>query len=104
MYLVFFITALSLVMLTLSYSSKYYRHGLGAGLSYWYIIYVGFALILLGIGILQMHAGCVYLIDDCYSKKLPNWVSNLKLIWTFSLLLFNSIAIIFSLANFFRKP
>ena len=103
MYLVFFITALSLVMLTLSYVFKYYKFGVGAGLSYWYIIYLSFALVLLGIGLLQMKAGCIYLLGDCYSKELPYWVTDLKLIWTFSLLLFNSIAIIYSFANFFRK-
>lgn len=103
MYLVFFMTALSLVMLTLSYMVKYYKFGVGAGLSYWYVIYLGFALVLLGTGLLQMQAGCVYLIDDCYSKKLPYWVSDLKLIWTLSLILFNTVAIIFSLAIFFKK-
>jgi hypothetical protein len=103
MYLVFFMTALSLIMLTLCYAFKYYRFGVGSGLSYWFIIYIGFAFILLGTGLLQMQAGCVYIIDDCYSKKLPYWVSDLKLIWTLSLILFNTIAIIFSLAIFFRK-
>ena len=96
-------TALSLVMLTLSYMFKYYRFGVGAGLSYWFIIYLGFALILLGIGLLQMKAGCAYLLGDCYSKELPYWVSDLKLIWTLSLILFDSIAIIYSIANFIRK-
>ena len=103
MYLIFFITALSLVMLTLSYMVKYYKFGVGGGLLYWYVIYLGFALVLLGIGLLQMKAGCIYLLGDCYSKKLPYWVTDLKLIWTLSLILFNTIVIIFSLTNLFRK-
>ena len=103
MYLVLFMTALSLVMLTLSYMVKYYKFGVGAGLSYWYVIYLGFALVLLGIGLLQMKAGCIYLLGDCYSKELPYWVTDLKLIWTLSLILFNTIVIIFSLTNLFRK-
>ena len=52
-----------------------------------------FGLVLLGIAMLQSHAGCMFLIGDRYQPRLPSWLSHFKLIYNLKLLVVNSGAV-----------
>jgi len=51
------ITAGVILLLTTSYAVKYWREGVGAGLAYFGLAYVGFGLALLGIGLTSNSCG-----------------------------------------------
>ena len=70
------ITLVIIPLLALSYSIRYWREGIGVELAYWGLVYAGFGLVLLGIAMLQSHAGCMFLIGDCYPPRLPSWLSD----------------------------
>jgi len=100
------ITLVIIPLLALSYSIRYWREGIGVELAYWGLVYAGFGLVLLGIGMLQSHAGCMFLIGDCYQPRLPSWLSNFKILYHLKLLFVNSIAVTVIILNVIRllKP
>ena len=85
-------TLIIITLLAMSYSIRYWREGVGIELAYWGLVYAAFGLILLGIAMLQSHAGCMFLIGDCYQPRLPLWLSNFKLLYNLKLLIVNSVA------------
>jgi hypothetical protein len=91
--------ALVVVSLTLSYLGIYVRDGLSSGLAYWGLAYAAFAIIFLGIGLIQSHAGCPTLIGDCYQRSLPSRLFEFKIFIGFLLLATNGLAIIAVLNN-----
>ena len=52
---------------------------------------------------LQSHAGCMFLIGDCYQTRLPSWLSNFKLLYNLKLLVVNSIAVTAIILNIRRS-
>ena len=86
-------TLIMITLLTMSYSIRYWREGGGIELAYWGLVYSAFGLVLLGIALLQSHAGCMFLIGDCYQPRLPSWLSNFKLLYNLKLLVVNSVAV-----------
>ena len=99
-------TLVIIPLLALSYSIRYWREGIGVGLAYWGLVYVGFGLVLLGIAILQSHVGCMFLIGDCYQPRLPYWLSDFKVLYRLKLVFVNSIAVTVIILNVIRclKP
>jgi hypothetical protein len=91
--------ALVVVSLTLSYLGIYVRDGLSSGLAYWGLAYAAFAVVFLGIGLIQSHAGCTTLIGDCYQPSLPSRLFAFKIFIGFLLLATNGLAIIAILNN-----
>jgi len=89
-------TVFSLAFLTLTYSYTYWKNEIDAKLAYWLIFYAGFGIALLGIGLLQTHAECPTLIGDCYSRDLPPWLFEFKVVWKVLLSWLNACAIIVS--------
>jgi len=87
----------------MSYSIRYWREGIGVELAYWGLVYVAFGLVLLGIAMLQSHAGCMFLVGDCYQPRLPSWLSNFKLLYNLKLLVVNSIAVTAIILNIRRS-
>ena len=100
------ITLVIIPLLALSYSIRYWREGIGVELAYWGLVYAGFGLVLLGIAMLQSHAGCMFLIGDCYQPRLPSWLSDFKILYHLKLLFVNSIAVTVIILNVIRllKP
>lgn len=99
-YFGFFLTSLiASSLLTISYLARYRKEGLGAELAYWAIAYVGFCLALLGIALLQSHAGCWSLIGDCYRQLLPYWLADFKIIYHLALIMLNSVVIAVVIQN-----
>ena len=92
-----------IVLLTMSYSIRYWREGIGVELAYWGLVYVAFGLVLLGIAMLQSHAGCMFLIGDCYQPRLPSWLSDFKILYNLKLLVVNSIAVTMIILNVRRS-
>jgi len=99
-------TLVIIPLLALSYSIRYWREGIGVELAYWGLVYAGFGLVLLGIAMLQSHAGCMFLIGDCYQPRLPSWLSDFKILYHLKLLFVNSIAVTVIILNVIRllKP
>jgi hypothetical protein len=99
-------TLIIITLLAMSYSIRYWREGVGIELAYWGLVYAAFGLILLGIAMLQSHAGCMFLIGDCYQPRLPLWLSNFKLLYNLKLLIVNSVAVTVIILNVIRllKP
>ena len=99
-------TLVVITLLTMSYSIRYWREGIGVELAYWGLVYAAFGLVLLGIALLQSHAGCMFLIGDCYQPRLPSWLSNFKLLYNLKLLVVNSVAVTMIILNVrrTRKP
>ena len=95
-------TLVVITLLTMSYSIRYWREGLGVELAYWGLVYAAFGLVLLGIALLQSHAGCMFLIGDCYQPRLPSWLSNFKLLYNLKLLVVNSAAVTMIILNIRR--
>ena len=91
--------ALVVVSLTLSYLGIYLRNGLSSGLAYWGLAYAAFAVIFLGIGLVQSHYGCANLIGDCYQPGLPAHLYEFKIFIGYLLLATNGLAIIAVLNN-----
>ena len=89
-------TSVALICLTLAYSYKYWKNGVDAELAYWLIFYASFGIALLGVGLLQTHAECLNLIGECYSRRLPPWLFEFKIIWKGLLSYLNAAAIIVS--------
>ena len=99
----FALTTLAVItLLTMSYSIRYWREGIGVELAYWGLVYAAFGLVLLGIALLQSHAGCMFLIGDCYQPRLPSWLSNFKLLYNLKLLVVNSAAVTMIILNIRR--
>ena len=100
------ITLVIIPLLALSYSIRYWREGIGVELAYWGLVYAGFGMVLLGIAMLQSHAGCMFLIGDCYQPRLPSWLSDFKILYHLKLLFVNSIAVTVIILNVIRllKP
>ena len=96
-------TLVVITLLTMSYSIRYWREGIGVELAYWGLVYAAFGLVLLGIALLQSHAGCMFLIGDCYQPRLPSWLSNFKLLYNLKLLVVNSIAVTMIILNVRRS-
>lgn len=86
-------TLVIITLLAMSYFIRYRREGIGVELAYWGLVYSAFGMVLLGIAMLQSHAGCTLLIGDCYQPRLPSWLSNFKLLYSLKLLVVNSIAV-----------
>ena len=99
-------TLVIIPLLALSYSIRYWREGIGVELAYWGLVYAGFGLVLLGIAMLQSHAGCMFLIGDCYQPRLPYWLSDFKVLYRLKLVFVNSIAVTVIILNVIRllKP
>jgi hypothetical protein len=99
-------TLIIITLLALSYSIRYWREGIGVELAYWGLVYAAFGLVLLGIATLQSHAGCMFLIGDCYQPRLPSWLSNFKILYGLKLLAVNSIVVTVIILNVIRllKP
>jgi hypothetical protein len=95
-------TLIIITLLAMSYSIRYWREGVGIELAYWGLVYAAFGLILLGIAMLQSHAGCMFLIGDCYQPRLPSWLSNFKLLYNLQLLVVNSSAFTIIILNIRR--
>ena len=95
-------TLIMITLLTMSYSIRYWREGGGIELAYWGLVYAAFGLVLLGIALLQSHAGCMFLIGDCYQPRLPSWLSNFKLLYNLKLLVVNSVAVTAIILNLRR--
>ena len=95
-------TLVVITLLTMSYFIRYWREGIGVELAYWGLVYAAFGLVLLGIALLQSHAGCMFLIGDCYQPRLPSWLSNFKLLYNLKLLVVNSAAVTMIILNIRR--
>ena len=95
-------TLIMITLLTMSYFIRYWREGGGIELAYWGLVYSAFGLVLLGIALLQSHAGCMFLIGDCYQPRLPSWLSNFKLLYNLKLLVVNSVAVTAIILNLRR--
>ena len=96
-------TLIIITLLAMSYSIRYWREGIGFELAYWGLVYAAFGLVLLGIAMLQSHAGCMFLIGDCYQPRLPSWLSNFKLIYNLKLLVVNTVAVTAIILNVQRS-
>jgi hypothetical protein len=96
-------TLIIITLLAMSYSIRYWREGIGVELAYWGLVYVAFGLVLLGIAMLQSHAGCMFLIGDCYQPRLPSWLSDFKILYNLKLLVVNSIAVTMIILNVRRS-
>ena len=88
-----------ITLLTLSYLGIYRREGLNAELAYWGLIYAAFTMVILGIGLLQSHAGCRALLGDCYQSTLPSHLQEFKLAIGFFVMGTNVIAILIIARN-----
>lgn len=97
------VTAAVVLLLTTSYAVKYRQEGAGAGLAYFGLAYVGFGLVLLGIGLLQTHAGCMFLLGDCYQPTLPSYWFEAKVVVNLGLTMLNGLALTFVFLNI-RRP
>ena len=97
------VTAAVILLLTTSYVAKYRREeGVGAGLAYFGLAYFGFGLALLDIGLLQTHAGCMFLIGDCYQPTLPSYWFYFKVAVNLGLTTLNGLALTFVYLNIRR--
>ena len=96
------ITATVILMLTASYAIKYRREGAGVGLAYFGLAYVGFGLAFFGIGLLQTHAGCMFLIGDCYQHGLPSYWLEAKVGVNSGVKILNGLALTFVYLNLRR--
>jgi len=96
-------TLIIITLLAMSYTIRYWREGVGIELAYWGLVYAAFGLVLLGIALLQSHAGCMFLIGDCYQPRLPSWLSNFKLLYNLKLLVVNTVAVTAIILNVQRS-
>ena len=96
------VTAAVILSLTASYAVKYWREEVGAGLAYFGLAYVGFGLAFFGIGLLQTHAGCMFLIGDCYQHGLPSYWLEAKVGVNSGLKILNGLALTFVYLNLRR--
>ena len=96
--------AVSLIVIALLigfYFAKYWRvRTLGVELAYFGLCYAAVAIALLGIGLLQTHAGCTFLIGDCYQTSLPFWLFYFKIFFGLLVHFVNSVSLFFILRNF----
>ena len=86
-------TSAVILILTTSYAIKYRISGAGVGFAYFGLAYVGFGVTLLGIGLVQTHAGCMFLIGDCYQPTLPPWMFEIKVGANLYLTILNGLAL-----------
>jgi len=96
------VTAAAILLLTASYAFKYWREEVGTGLDYFGLTYSGFGFALLGIGLMQSHAGCTFLIGDCYQQSLPLYWLEFKIAVNLGLTMINGLALTFVSLNFKR--
>lgn len=97
------VTAAVILLLATSYALKYRQEeGVAAGLAYFGITYVGFGLALLGMGLIQTHAGCMFLIGDCYQPTLPSYWFYFKVAVNLGLTTLNGLALTFVYLNIRR--
>jgi hypothetical protein len=88
-------TTLSVIsLLTLSYLITYRKKGLGVELAYWGLTYAAVSIGVLGVGLLQSHAGCTFLVGDCYQPTLPSWLWGFKIAGPWFLTGANVIAVL----------
>ena len=98
-----FTTIATISLLTASYFLMYLRSPLGAELAYWGLTYAAIAILMLGVALLQSHAGCLFLIGDCYQPSLPSWLMEFKIVLGFALRLTNFLAILMIIVNLYRN-
>jgi hypothetical protein len=98
-----FTTIATISLLTTSYFLMYLRSPLGAELAYWGLTYAAIAILMLGVALLQSHAGCLFLIGDCYQPSLPSWLMEFKIVLGFALRLANFLAIVMIIVNLYRN-
>lgn len=98
-----FTTIATISLLTTSYFLMYLRSPLGAELAYWGLTYAAIAILMLGVALLQSHAGCLFLIGDCYQPSLPSWLMEFKIVLGFALRLANFLAILMIIVNLYRN-
>lgn len=89
-------------VLSVSYWLEYWKKGIGVELVYWGLAYVGSALSVIGIGLVQSHAGCTFLIGDCYQQTLPPWWFEAKVVIRQFLILLNALALTTSISTSMR--
>ena len=97
------VTAAAILLLTASYAIKYWREEVGTGLAYFGLAYSGFGLALLGVGLMQSHAGCTFLIGDCYQQSLPSYWLEFKLVVNLGVTMINGLALTFVCLNLRRS-
>lgn len=97
-----FITSLICLLLAISYLIRYKNVGIGTELAYWGLAYIGFGLALLGIALVQSHAGCWSLLGDCYQHRLPHWLANFKDFHYITLMMLNLSAFVVAVTNITR--
>ena len=95
-------TLAAIILLTTSYSMKYLSGSLGMELAYWGLTYAAFATVLLGVGLLQSHAGCQSLLGDCYRPSLPSGLRELKTALVVALHVANVLAVVASIVNLYQ--
>ena len=91
----------SVSVLAIAFTLKYKMDGIGAGFAYWLVMYIGFAVTLMGIGLLQSHAGCQSLIGDCYVPNQPSWLFDFKMLFGVMLMILNVSAAVVSVSIIF---
>ena len=92
-YGMFLPTAIVAAILATAFKIKYLRHGWGVELAYWGLAYAALAIVILGVGLVQSHYGCTFLLGDCYQPRLPQWISSMKLFLGLYVLTLNSVAL-----------
>jgi hypothetical protein len=96
------VTSAVILLLTISYVIKYRLNGVGSGLAHFGLAYTGFGLMLLAIGLVQTHAGCMFLIGDCYQPTLPSRMFEIKAGVYVGLTILNGLALTFAYSNIRR--
>ena len=86
-------TALTATLLATTFKISYLRNGWGLELAYWGLAYATLAIVILGVGLVQSHYGCTFLLGDCYQPRLPPWIGTVKLFLGLYVLTLNSLAL-----------
>ena len=86
-------TALTAALLATTFKISYLRNGWGVELAYWGLAYAALGIVILGVGLVQSHYGCTFLLGDCYQPRLPQWIGSVKLFLGLYVLTLNSAAL-----------
>ena len=86
-------TAFTAALLATTFKISYLRNGWGVELAYWGLAYAALAIVILGVGLVQSHYGCTFLLGDCYQPRLPQWIGSVKLFLGLYILTLNSVAL-----------
>ena len=86
-------TAITAALLATTFKISYLRNGWGVELAYWGLAYAALAIVILGVGLVQSHYGCTFLLGDCYQPRLPQWIGSVKLFLGLYVLTLNSVAL-----------